>query len=53
VPAALETPRRTARSPGGEEGTVIIGELEIIVPLDAGEFGAGQARPDPVPFRPC
>jgi hypothetical protein len=25
---------------------VIVGELESVVPLDAGELGLGQARPD-------
>lgn len=31
---------------------MIVGELEFVVSLDAGEFGAGQARSDLVPARP-
>ena len=29
-----------------EKGPVIVGELELVLPLDASELGIGQARPD-------
>jgi len=29
-----------------EKGPVIVGELELVVALDAGDFGVGQARSD-------
>ena len=38
--------RPVERQARGEEGPVVVGELEPVVPLDAGEFGIGQARPD-------
>jgi hypothetical protein len=40
--------RAVERQARSEEGTVIVGELEIVVPLDASEFGTGQAGPDSV-----
>jgi hypothetical protein len=33
-----------------EKGPVIVGELELVVALDAGDFGVGQARP--ISYRP-
>ena len=44
--------RAVERKAGGEEGAVIVGELEVVVALDAGEFGIGQAWPDFVPACP-
>jgi hypothetical protein len=38
--------RAVERQADGEEGPVVVGELETVVALDAGEFGIGQARPD-------
>jgi hypothetical protein len=38
--------RPVERKAGGEEGPVVVGELEVVVALDAGEFAIGQARPD-------
>jgi hypothetical protein len=33
-----------------EKGPVIVGELELVVALDAGDFGVCQARP--ISYRP-
>jgi hypothetical protein len=37
--------------PCGEEGTMIVGELELVGPLDAGDLGVSQARTDVAPAR--
>jgi hypothetical protein len=43
--------RAVERKADGEEGPVVVGELEVVVALDTGKFGISQDRPDLVPAR--
>jgi hypothetical protein len=46
VPGPFLRPWRIERQACCEEGAVVVGELEAVVLLDAGELGTGQARSD-------